>query len=258
MNERTQRRLHSWLLARLDDTGAELVVKDPRLLWFLPLWRSAARNCQAEPLVVTMLRPIPEIAGSRQAVYTRSLGGDASIVAGWVNAMLTCELATRGPRRAFVRYHDLLSDWRVPVNQLGESFQLEAVRKARPDAIRAVDAFIDPSLRRVQLTWTDLAVPSRLREIAQATWHELDRLVEASEDGPERYRALDELRAAYGEYYQECVSVAQSTVGAAQRARRPAYKVSRHVPYGIRNAVRPVTRRLSGQASGATSAEPSA
>ena len=54
----------------------ELVVKDPRLAWFLGLWRSAALRCEAAPAYVTMLRPVTEVVGSKQRYYSTALRRD--------------------------------------------------------------------------------------------------------------------------------------------------------------------------------------
>ena len=151
-------RLSTWLEGQFRDGGDELVVKDPRMAWFLGLWRAAATRCGATPVYVTMLRPVTEVVGSKQRYYS---GGPTEIsrTAAWVNMMLHTERATRGGQRAFVRYDDLLTDWTVPLFALGEQFELESVRTASANDIRKVHNFIDPSLRRVQNTWDDLVVP---------------------------------------------------------------------------------------------------
>ena len=59
-------------------------------------------------------------------------------------------------QRAFVRYHDLLKDWTVPLFELGEQFDLHSVKAATANDIRLVHKFIDPTLRRVSMTWDDI------------------------------------------------------------------------------------------------------
>ena len=72
--EPSRERLHLWLEEQLVTGGAELVVKDPRLAWFVGMWRSAAIRCQATPSFVTMLRPPAEVVGSKQKYYSGSAG----------------------------------------------------------------------------------------------------------------------------------------------------------------------------------------
>ena len=170
----------------------ELVVKDPRLVWFLGMWRGAAIRCRATPSYITMLRPVTEVVGSKQKYYAGKQS-EISRTAGWVNVMLHTEVATRDSERAFVRYADLLDDWTVPVFELGERLRYDAVLRASAQDLRKVHSFIDPSLRRVQLTWDDVVVPARLREIAQAT---LGRARPAGRQGRRHSRAARDPRPA--------------------------------------------------------------
>ena len=180
--ERLRTRLHTWLEEQFAEAastegGPELVVKDPRLAWFLGLWRSAALRCEAAPAYVTMLRPVTEVVGSKQRYYSTRFG-EIDRTAAWVNMMLHTERATRGSQRAFVRYEDLLTDWTIPLFGIGQRFDLFAVKSASANDIRKVHQFIDPDLRRVQLTWDDVDVPARLRDIAEESWQALNKLAD--------------------------------------------------------------------------------
>lgn len=214
-NEDLRGELHTWLEKQFAE-GDELVVKDPRMAWFLGLWRSAALRSGAAPTYVTMLRPVTEVVGSKQKYYDRR-AGDVQRTAAWVNMMLHTERSTRGSARAFVRYADMLADWTVPVFGIGERFGLESVSKAHTNDLRKVHQFIDPTLRRVQLTWDDVDVAPRLRDLAQETSTHLDRLADPDGDTPAVQDVLDQLRAAYSDYYEEAEAVAASTAIAAER-----------------------------------------
>ena len=238
MREIFRNELYDWLEGQFAEaeapdpvTGApgtgELVVKDPRLVWFIGMWRGAAIRCRATPSYITMLRPVTEVVGSKQKYYAGGAGGaggaakpgaqnEISRTAGWVNVMLHTEVATRDSERAFVRYADLLDDWTVPVFELGERLQYDAVLRASAQDLRKVHSFIDPSLRRVQLTWDDLRVPARLQELAQETWDALDRLADKDGDTPEVRATLDQLREAYTDYYNEAEQLTQSTAASAR------------------------------------------
>ena len=243
-------RLHQWLEEQFVEGGPELVVKDPRLAWFLGLWRSAALRCDAAPAYVTMLRPVTEVVGSKQKYYAAK-AGEVQRTAAWVNMMLHTERSTRGSARRFVRYDDMLKDWTIPVFGLGQAFDLDAVKSATANDIRRVHQFIDPSLRRVQLTWDDVEVPARLREIAEETWQQLDRLADEDGDTPEVHDRLDELRAEYADVYDEAEAIAQSTALAARRegqsqapdAGTGSSRLADKVPHGVRAMVPPGARR---------------
>ena len=176
--------------------------------------------------------------------------------------MLHTERSTRGQQRAFVRYGDLLTDWTVPIHALGRDFDLQTVRDASTNDIRAVHDFIDPGLRRVQLTWDDVRVPARLREVAEESWQALDSLVDEGGDTAATHARLDELRTAYADLYEECRGAWRtpprwpSAAPGAPRAgpgRRPAGGRSGprgvdRLPHGLRAAV--PARRTQGRAEG--------
>jgi len=221
MREIFRNELYEWLEGQFaeaeagDQPTSEMVIKDPRLVWFLGMWRGAAIRCRATPAYITMLRPVTEVVGSKQMYYAGKQT-EISRTAGWVNVMLHTERSTRDSERAFVRYADLLDDWTVPVFELGERLHLGSVQRATAQDLRKVHSFIDPSLRRVQLTWDDVKVPARLQEIAQETWVGLDRMAEKDGDTPEVRATLDELREAYVDYYTEAELLTQSTAASAR------------------------------------------
>ena len=226
----------------------ELVVKDPRLSWFLSLWRVAAIRTGATPVFATMLRPPAEVVGSKQTYYGNRLGS-AHLAASWLNMLLHTERATRESvadgGRVFVRYADLLDDW-TGVMHVGERLELQHVLHANSEAIRDGHRFVDPSLRRMTLSLDDLGLPPRLHELTAETWEELNKLAEPGGDTPEVQATLDQLREAYVELYAEAEAISRSSVVAAeQRTKRqvearpaPAPRRPRgadRVPHGLRS-----------------------
>lgn len=229
----------------------ELVVKDPRLSWFLGLWRIGAMRAGATPVFATMLRPPAEVVGSKQKYYENRLGS-AHLAAGWVNMLLHTERATRSGDgttggRAFVRYDDLLTDWVSSTTALAEHLDLQSVLHADSENIRAVHRFVDPSLRRVSVTLADLGLPKRLLEITQETWEQLNLLVDPANDTPAAHAVLDELREAYTDLYEESEAIARSTAvhrGHAE-ARRSRTEVRAEVRAEVRGEAGDEGRRLS-------------
>jgi hypothetical protein len=241
----------------------ELVVKDPRLSWFLSLWRVAAIRTGATPVFATMLRPPAEVVGSKQTYYANRLGS-AHLAASWLNMLLHTERGTResiggadGGARVFVRYADLLDDWTKTVMRVGEELQLQHVLHANSEAIRDGHRFVDPSLRRMTQSLDDLNLPPKLHELTAETWTELNKLAEPGGDTADVHTALDQLREAYVDLYAEAEAITRSSVVAAeQRTRRqgtgggggggPAAQPPRgvdRVPHGVRAMVPPKVRR---------------
>jgi hypothetical protein len=245
--ERFRSEVTDWLTTHFD-VADELVIKDPRLSWFLGLWRVAAVRCGATPGFVTMLRPPTEVVGSKTAAYGGRLG-QVHLVAAWVNMMLHTERATRGSARSFVGYHDLLDDWTSSVHRVGEELQLGTVLHATPARLQEVHRFVDPSLHRSRLTWEDVDVPPALREIADRTWRGLSALVEAGDDESGVLQELDQARADYIELYDQAEALTRST--AVHEAKAAVRKAGRE------RAGAPAARR-PGQQRAAAEPPPSA
>jgi hypothetical protein len=254
-----------WLESHFVADGGhpELVVKDPRLSWFLGLWRVAAIRTGARPVFATMLRPPAEVVGSKQTYYANKLG-PAHLAASWLNMLLHTERGTRDSDRVFVRYADLLDDWTRVTMDVGERLQLQHVLHANSEQIRDGHRFVDPSLRRMSQTLDDLGLPPRLHELVAETWTELNLLADSSGTGgdtPERHATLDQLREAYTDLYAEAEAISRSSVVHAEHRLKgrgqagpagqpgppaPAPDEPRGVerlPHGVRAAIPPSVRR---------------
>jgi hypothetical protein len=214
--EQVREELTSWLGEHFEGGTKEILIKDPRLVWFVGLWRSAATRLGATSSYVIMLRPPLDVVGSKKKYYA-SAQGELSRIAAWLNLMLHTERATRGAPRMFVAYHSLLEDWTVPVYSIGETFDLAAIKGATAADIRKVHSFIDPSLNRVRVTEPDGDVPKRLLGLVDETWRQLITLLEENGDNPDTHAALDELRREYLSLYDEAEGIAQSTALAVRR-----------------------------------------
>lgn len=197
-----RRSLADWLMG-LDAAGAELIVKDPRTSWFQGMWQAAAPEAGYSPRFLTMLRHPAEVSGSRQTYYRKGepmaarRAGTITRVGGWVNLNLASEQRHRDHPRTFVRYPDLLTDWRSTLHSVHERLGLTSAAALDWSEPHPVDDFIDPELRRHDAGWTDVEVPTQLRDIADEVWRQLGTL--ATGDGRDAAveKALDDLRADY-------------------------------------------------------------
>jgi hypothetical protein len=279
----------AWLEEHFTADGGhpELVVKDPRLAWFLGLWRVAAIRTGARPVFATMLRPPAEVVGSKSTYYAGAGRlGPAHLAASWLNMLLHTERGTRDAvegdqGRVFVRYADLLDDWTRVTMDVGERLRLQAVLHANSEQIRDGHRFVDPSLRRMTLTLDDLGLPPRLHELVAETWVELNLLADHGGDTAERHATLDQLREAYTDLYAEAEAISRSSVVHAEhRTRReqrrppgpqpgqpgqpgqpakppapagpPAARGAERIPHGVRAAIPPSVRRGLRRVAGRT------
>ncbi len=211
--------LRTWLADQLD--RPQVLVKDPRAFWILPAWTRVAAQLGADVCTLTMLRHPTEVVRSRDSAYlteqtpTFRRQRETANVAAWVNAAFATEAATRSVPRAFVRYDDLLSDWRTALSRAGEQLGL-AFEPGLDVTPHPVDDFIDATLNRSAITWDDIAVPPALRDLAERTWQVMNVLVYSPSDAG----AIDELAGLQEEYgelfdYSEAISMDATTARVA-------------------------------------------
>ena len=208
--------LRSWLEVQFVGTE-RVVVKDPRLSWFLGLWQRCAADLGVDPTFVTMLRPPTEVLGSARQWYG-NWQNDASRAVGWTNIMLHTEEQGRGLRRMFIHYDRLLGDWSAEIGRLGRLLSAPDLQDVPADRREQVAAFIDPSLRRAAPGWDGLDVPASLQAVVDRTWAALEPLGD-DEPTDDAAAALDRVRAEYDAFYAEAEAIAQSSTRAAQNAR---------------------------------------
>jgi hypothetical protein len=242
LDDAVRTELRTWLAGQFAASDA-LIVKDPRLSWFLPLWRSCAHELGADPRFLTMLRHPAAVIDSKQRWYG-DWQGDVARAAGWVQQTLYTERATRESPRVFVHYEDLLEDWTKAIARIGETLDLAVVRDAPATAMRDVHGFVDKSLSRSRADWEGMKLPAGLRAQADEVW----ALVSALADEPDADVAdrLDAARAAYVDLYAEAEAIAQSSIAAAGKTRAqppatrvpaPALRMVRRVPRRYRHSV---------------------
>jgi hypothetical protein len=202
-----------------------VLIKDPRLLWFVPLWRHVAHDLGAQVRFVTMLRHPAEVVQSKQTWY-ESMSNPANRLAGWVNTMLYTERATRHDLRAYVEFTDLLSDWTLSVARAGDTLGLHVLHQCSTQEMREATAVIEPRLHRSKAALEELQVPDDLRTFARRVWDELLVLTAADTTDPTGAQArLDRIRQEYIAWYEQVEAVAYSSIVAAHR-------------YGMRKGIR--------------------
>lgn len=217
--------VRAWLTEQLS-VGEAVVVKDPRTVWFLPLWTRVAEGLGVEPSFVTMLRHPPEVLASAVKSYG-SWQPEASRAAAWVNVSLETERVTRDGRRAFVRYEDLLSDWRHEIERVGASLALPLITDGiAAERETAVDEFVDPTLHRNRVDWSDLDVPAPMQEVADRAWEQLQALTRGEGD----LSALDATRQDFRRLHAEADALAHSTIAAVRRSGRKGARMTGAAP----------------------------
>jgi hypothetical protein len=235
LDEKVRLQLESWLAGQFREAD-HIVIKDPRLSWFVPLWRRCAEDVGAAPRFATMLRHPAAVVDSKQRSYG-TWRGAAARAAGWLNQALYTERATRDAPRAFVRFDELVDDWAQTLARVGDALDLAVIADAPWAAMVRVQQFLDPSLARSRPSWDPLEIPAPLREQADEVWELLCRLADGEDGGV--LERLDAARAAYVELYEGAEAIARSSILAARRS--PRTRTGERVSPGLR---RVVPRRL--------------
>jgi hypothetical protein len=215
-----RRRLDAWLEAEFAESPL-LVVKDPRMLWFLSLWRDAAEARGARVSMIMPLRHPAETVASRDHWYGAQRH-PSSRLAGWVNSTLFTERATRSDRRGFVAFRALIDDWTIPIDALCEALDIEAFRTSLTGAQVAASRLIEPELVRSHADWETLGAHPGITRIASDVWDQMLRFT--TPEGAD-LDALDRLRAEYLAMYEEAAALTSRWKATpAQKAARQAEK----------------------------------
>ena len=201
-------------LEKVSHEHDQVVVKDPRTVWCQALWAESAASVDLSIRYLSMLRHPAEVLGSRTEYYASGADDDrrryyATCSLGrWINSCVVNERETRGERRTFVRYVDLLSDWRTVMRKVGDDLEIDYDTDLSDGPPHAVDEFIDPDLRRVQVGWDDVDVPPYLRDIAEEVWQVLGVLADSDGNDPDASKRIDELGDAYAGALRDAQAIA--------------------------------------------------
>jgi len=196
----------------------QIVVKDPRSVWAQRLWREAAAETGLDIGYVSMLRHPAEVVGSRSTYYASRKDEAARrsyetfSVARWINGSIVSERETRGEKRAFVAYEDLLADWRPVLAGLAADLDLTYDVDVAGGEASPVDDFIDPGLRRHRVTWDDLGVPEPLPTLAEEVWGDLCTLQGAHGEDAAASADLDDQAESYQRLFTASVDIAHDAV----------------------------------------------
>ena len=129
------------------------VIKDPRMCLLVPLWLSVFNDFGAEPLFIIVIRNPLEVAASLEV---RNGFLPAKSIMLWLRHFLAVERDTRGMKRVFISYEDLLNDWRGVVQRLSIEFDIHW--PSHSNSVDAeIDIFLSSQLRHHVVTYEEVA-----------------------------------------------------------------------------------------------------
>ncbi|WP_319549661.1 hypothetical protein [Desulfogranum marinum] len=123
--------------------GASLFsIKDPRISILFPLWREACEGSDILPVCILPIRHPVEVAKSLQVRNGFSLNKGINL---WMNHTLAAEKNSRGCRRVFLSFNQLVNEPECVVEQLIEVFRLDDV--IPDDYLERARGFVDKKLK---------------------------------------------------------------------------------------------------------------
>lgn len=128
------------------------VIKDPRITRLLPLWLSLLGELETEAVVAIPVRNPLEVAAS---LNRREGLSAAQALHLYIRSYLEVELASWGRRRFFIRYDQLLSDWRILETKLAK--YVGHSLRPKQGAVGEICDFLTYDLYHNRITREDLA-----------------------------------------------------------------------------------------------------
>lgn len=184
--------LHSasrWLLGAEFGGGETIVLKDPRICRVYPFWRSVLEDCGYRPLIVSPIRPPEEVAAS---LIARNGMARPHALRLWLHHVLEAERTTRGEPRHIMAWSDFIADWRSQVARLETT--LGGQLRLTQESEAAVDAFLNPSLRRQRLDG-DAGASAKTPELVERAFSAMSAIATNGETA-EAHSELDRVTAA--------------------------------------------------------------
>ena len=165
------------------------LLKDPRICRFAPFWLSALPKLEIVPKIVIPVRHPFEVADSLGARNTFGVSRSLLI---WLRHVLDAEYATRGASRSFVRYQDLLDDWRAQVQRIAARLDLKWPRWSAAQS--EIDEYLSHKLRHHNSGDSTINANRELLSWVWNVYGALQQLADESAPLPELELVLDRAR----------------------------------------------------------------
>ena len=152
-----------WIFLILTCTGVAVGLT----IWLIPghAGPDSAQTELVSPPMSPVIVPSLALAAILGLAGGVSLGPENPIIL--INVSLLTERRTRGRRRVYLRYTDLVADWRTALGRVRDGLGLEFSAPLAPGEPSPVDDFISPELHRIRTGWNELDVPPALQQLAQ-------------------------------------------------------------------------------------------
>jgi hypothetical protein len=169
-------------------TSQFFVIKDPRISRLLPLWLELLDDAGIRSVIVVPVRNPLEIAASLKRRNEFPLAKSLLL---YLRASLEAELASRGRRRLFVRYEQLVADWRPLSVRLKEAIGAHLTR-TRAESLIEISCFLSSELYRNKFTREELCEAEDIAAVVVDVYERLTKAADGTDQNLED--ALDGAR----------------------------------------------------------------
>jgi hypothetical protein len=218
--------------------GSKLfVLKDPRICRFVRFYQELLADIGIEArFVIPYRNPLAVIAslGKRDGMSQ----GFAGLL--WLRHILDAEAMTRGQRRTFIAYEDLMDDWRGAVGRACEELGLSRSAGALEAAADDITNSLRPDLQHHNPNWTDLASHPTVTTWVKDAYRALTDLVSGNPSGSSQSE-FDRI----GREFEAGTPLFADAMFAELHARRIAYESERKRLANIADGYRAENQRLS-------------
>ena len=172
-------------------TSGLFVLKDPRHCRLVPFWENVFTEQGVQPVYICIHRNPIEVAASLQKWQGIELLYGQLL---WLRHVLDAEIRTRGKKRVFVSYDQILSDWREVVERISSNLDLVLPRPLAT-AAPGIHKFLSGELRHFASASLTTRQLGEVSDWLLQTWEVLTRWSLTGEDAA-GHAALDHVREA--------------------------------------------------------------
>ncbi|MBI1172349.1 glycosyltransferase [bacterium] len=233
-NEDNSRRARAERMIQAEFGNSQrFVLKDPRICRLLPFWQGVLNAVNTQPKYIHIHRNPLEVAHSllKRDKFPLKYG-----LALWLRHMLDAEHYTRGQQRIFVRYEDLLADWRA----LARRVEKDLDTRLRYTSGVEIDQFLNSELRNFSCDETISPSNNLLENSCYAIFEDWARTCEKESN----FHQLDGMRDAidsicdlqyreYGEFLSRDNLNEEADEAFAKACRIAPHKALNHVARGV-------------------------
>lgn len=201
-----------------DQFGASglFVLKDPRYCRLVPFWEDVFTEHGVQPVYICIQRDPIEVAASLQKWQGIDLLYGQLL---WLRHVLDAEITTRGKKRVFVSYDQILSDWREVVERISSNLDL-VLPLSLETAAPGVQKFLSGELRHFASASLTTRQLGEVSDWLLQTWEVLTRWSLTGEDAA-GHAALDHVRKAMDSSSATMVHLTNDVLALLSRNRAP-------------------------------------